>query len=79
MAGAISVRLNDEAERALQTLQAAGMSRSEAIRTAVIESAQRRQLRSALAAKVAALETDETDRAETLAVAGLMESMRNQV
>ncbi len=77
MASAISVRLDDEAERALRTLEATGMSRSEAIRTALVESAKRRQRRSALAAEVAELEADESDRAEIFAVTDLMESMRD--
>jgi Arc/MetJ-type ribon-helix-helix transcriptional regulator len=76
MAQAISVRLGDEAERALRTLEAAGMSRSEAIRSALIESARRLRRRSQLAAEVAELEADEADREEMLAVAGLMESLR---
>lgn len=76
MAQAISVRLDDEAEQALRTLEAAGMSRSEAIRNALISSARRLRARSALAAEVAALEADDDDRGEMLAVAGLMESLR---
>lgn len=76
MAQAISVRLDDEAQRALRSLEAAGLSRSEAIRSALIESARRLRRSSALAAEVAALEADEADREEMLAVAGLMESLR---
>jgi len=76
MARAISVRLDDEAERALRALEAAGMSRSDAIRSSLIASAQRLRRRSELAAEVAALEADEADRDEMLAVAGLMESLR---
>jgi len=57
-------------------LEAMGMSRSEAIRSALVESAGRLRRRSELAAEVAALEADETDRAEMVAVAGLMESLR---
>jgi Arc/MetJ-type ribon-helix-helix transcriptional regulator len=76
VAQAISVRLDDEAERALRSLEAAGLSRSEAIRSALIESARRVQRRSDLAAEVAALEADEADREEMHAVAGLMESLR---
>lgn len=52
------------------------MSRSEAIRSALVESARRLRRSSELAAEVAALEVDEADRAEMLAVAGLMESLR---
>ncbi|MPY92181.1 MAG: ribbon-helix-helix protein, CopG family [Acidimicrobiia bacterium] len=76
VAQAISVRLDDDALRALRALEAAGMSRSEAIRSALVESARRLRRSSELAAEVAALEVDEADRAEMLAVAGLMESLR---
>ncbi|MGB3409707.1 MAG: hypothetical protein WBA45_00810 [Microthrixaceae bacterium] len=76
MAQVISVRLDDEADRALRALEAAGMTRSEAIRSALISSAQRLRRSSELAAEVAALEADEQDRDEMLAVAGLMESLR---
>jgi Arc/MetJ-type ribon-helix-helix transcriptional regulator len=76
MAQAISVRLDDEALRALGQLVAAGMTRSEAIRAALIETAVRSQDKQALAAEVAALEADNDDRAEMLAVANIMESLR---
>ena len=76
MAQAISVRLDDEALRALRQLEATGMTRSEAIRTALVETAARRQDKHALATEVAALEADEDDRAEMLVVADLMESLR---
>ena len=76
MAHAISVRLDDEADRALRALEASGMSRSEAIRTSLIASARRLRRSSELAAEVAALDADEGDRDEMLAVAGLMESLR---
>jgi hypothetical protein len=76
MAQAISVRLDDEAEQALRALEAAGMSRSDAIRSSLIAAARRLRARSALAAEVAALEADEGDREEMLVVAGLMESLR---
>lgn len=76
MASAISVRLDDEAEQALRTLEAAGLSRSEAIRDALVRSADRLRHRSELAAEVAALDADEVDRDEMAAVAELMESLR---
>jgi Arc/MetJ-type ribon-helix-helix transcriptional regulator len=76
MASAISVRLDAEALRALAQLEASGLSRSEAIRRAIIDSASRMQRRAALAAEAAALEADEDDRREMLEVAALMESMR---
>jgi Arc/MetJ-type ribon-helix-helix transcriptional regulator len=76
MGSAISVRLDDEAERALRKLEAAGLSRSEAIREALVQSADRLRRRSELAAEVADLDADEADREEMTAVAGLMESLR---
>lgn len=76
MARAISVRLDDEALLALGQLEAAGMTRSEAIRAALVEAALRRKEKHVLAAEVAALEADEDDRAEMTAVAELMESLR---
>jgi mRNA interferase MazF len=76
VAHAISVRLDEESERALRSLEAAGLSRSEAIRAALIDSARRLCRRSELDAEAAALEAFEDDREEMLAVAGLMESLR---
>ena len=76
MSSAISVRLDTEALRALAQLESTGLSRSEAIRRAILDSAGRLQRRTALAAEVAALEADEGDRREILEVALFMESMR---
>jgi len=73
---AISLRLDDETLRALNQLEASGLSRSEAIRRAIIDSAARLQRRKALAQEVAALEADEADRQEMLEVAAVMESLR---
>jgi len=73
---AISVRLDGEALRALSRLEASGLSRSEAIRTALIQASDRLRSRQALAEEVAALEADAADRAEMLAVADLMERLR---
>ena len=72
MSTAISVRLDDDAERALAQLEATGLSRSEAIRRALIEEASRQRRSAALAAEVAALESDPADRAEMRAVAEFM-------
>jgi Arc/MetJ-type ribon-helix-helix transcriptional regulator len=72
MSAAISVRLDDEAERALAQLEASGLSRSEAIRRALIEAANRQRRSTALAAEAAALESDPDDRAEMRAVAEFM-------
>ena len=76
MSSAISVRLDDEAERALRILNASGLSTSNAIRSSLIESAGRVRRRDELAKEVAALEADDADRAEMLAVSALMESLR---
>jgi hypothetical protein len=51
---------------------------SEAIRRAILDSAGRLRSRAALAAEVAALEANESDRREMLAVASFMESMRTE-
>jgi predicted transcriptional regulator len=76
MSSAISVRLDPDTMRALTQLEATGISRSEAIRSAILDSASRLRRRSALAAEAAALEADEDDRREMLEVAVFMESMR---
>ncbi len=76
MARAISIRLDEEAARALSRLEASGMSRSEAIRAALVESANNLRRRQEVAAEVAALEADEADRKEMQEVASLMESLR---
>lgn len=60
----------------MRSLEAAGLTPSEAIRTALIDAARHLQQRSKLAVEVAALESDEADRQEMLAVASLMESLR---
>lgn len=76
MTRAISVRLDDEALRALRRLEAAGLSRSEAIRRALVESAARLQRKEGLRAEAQALEADDEDRREMLEVAAVMESLR---
>jgi len=70
------VRLDEAALRALTQLEAAGLSRSDAIRRAIIDSATRLQRGKMLAAEVASLEADEADRREMLEVAAMMETMR---
>lgn len=76
MARAISVRLDDEALRALSNLQATGLSRSEAIRKALVDTAARLRRQESIAAEVRALEADQADREEMIAIAALMESLR---
>lgn len=70
------MRLDGAADRALRQMEAAGLTRSEAIRTALIETAARLHDKQTLAAEVAALEANAEDRTEMLAVADLMESLR---
>lgn len=70
------MRLDDDAERALRTLEASGLTRSEAIRTSLLASADRLRRKKALAAEAAALEADEADRDEMVSVAELMEQLR---
>lgn len=75
-AKAISVRLDEDAIRALARLEASGLSRSEAIRHALIESAQALRRQETLRAEAAALEADDDDRREMIEVAALMERLR---
>jgi predicted transcriptional regulator len=76
MARAVSVRLDDDVQRALSTLEASGMSRSEAMRKSILDAASALRRNEALRAEVAALEADEEDRREMREVAFLMESLR---
>ena len=73
---ALSVRLDDDALHALGQLEATGLTRSQAIRLSLVETAARHRDDEALAAEAARLEADEDDRAEMLAVARIMESLR---
>ncbi len=75
MSRAISIRLDEKAQEALESLTSSGRSRSDAIREAVIDLARRRRRRD-LAAEVARLNADPADRAEKRAVGTLMESLR---
>ncbi|WP_419551628.1 hypothetical protein [Candidatus Poriferisodalis sp.] len=76
MPHAISVRLDNEAFRALRQVEAQGLTQSEAVRTSIVHEAERLRERQALAAEVASLEADDVDRAEMAAVASLMEDLR---
>ena len=66
------MQLDDEALQALRRLEASGLSRSEAVRQALINDVRRLDDHKALAAESVALEDDVEDRAEMLLVAGLM-------
>lgn len=76
MAKAVSIRLDDDALRALSQLEASGLTRSQAVRRALIDAAHRAGRRQELAREAAALEADEDDRREMLEVAAVMESLR---
>ena len=58
------MRLDDSSSAALNVIRNEGLSDSEAVRTALREAAARRRTRSSIAAEVALLAADETDRAE---------------
>jgi antitoxin component of RelBE/YafQ-DinJ toxin-antitoxin module len=76
MVDMISVRLDADAQRALAELEATGMTRSEAVRTGLIEAAHRLRDRQRLAAEAAMLAGDEADRDEARVVAQMMEDLR---
>jgi Arc/MetJ-type ribon-helix-helix transcriptional regulator len=76
VARAISIRLDDDAVRALSELEATGLTRSEAVRAALVAAARRLRDRRRLAAEVAALEADAQDRAVMRGVADVMEELR---
>jgi Arc/MetJ-type ribon-helix-helix transcriptional regulator len=64
MSRSLHVRLDDSSSAALNVIRNEGLSDSEAVRTALREAAARRRARSSIAAEVARLAADETDRAE---------------
>ena len=72
----ISVRLSEDARRALAELESTGLSRSEAVRRGLVEAAQRLRDRRQLATEAQALAADEGDRVEAAAVAQMMEDLR---
>lgn len=76
MTEAISVRLDDDAVRALHELEATGLNRSDAVRTALVAAARRLRDRQRLAEEVAALEADAGDREVMRGVADVMEDLR---
>ncbi len=68
MSRSLHVRLDDSSAAALGVIRDAGMSDSEAVRTALREAAARRLARSSIAAEVQALASDDADRAEMRAI-----------
>lgn len=73
----ISVRLDDDAERALRRLEDSGLSRSEAIRRALVATARRSERRRAMAEELRALDDDPTDVAERREITELMDRLRS--
>ena len=76
---AISVRLDAEAQRALDELVASGMSQSQAIRHALVQAARRSGDRMSLAAEALMLAENEQDRrvkAELLEFMGELDEPR---
>jgi len=76
MSEMISVRLDEQARRALAELEATGLSRSDAVRRGLVAAAQRLRERQRLIDEVAELAADEADRAEAAEVAAMMEDLR---
>ena len=76
MGETISVRLDDSAQQALRQLESSGLSRSEAVRRALLGAAAQLARRREVAAEAAALAADEDDVREMRDVAAFMESMR---
>jgi Arc/MetJ-type ribon-helix-helix transcriptional regulator len=71
----VTVRLDEDAAAALRLLMRDGVSRSDAIRDALVTAARRRRA-GALAAEAAELANDTDDLAEMAEVAELMEELR---
>ena len=68
MARSLHVRLDDASAAALDIVRSGGLTDSEAVRTALRESAARRRVRSAIREEVRLLAADEGDREEMRAV-----------
>jgi hypothetical protein len=64
MPRSLHVRLDDDSAAALEVVRGGAMTDSEAVRTALRESAARRRVRSALRAEVARIVADDVDRKE---------------
>jgi Arc/MetJ-type ribon-helix-helix transcriptional regulator len=64
MSRSLHVRLDQSSAAALQVVRGGSMSDSEAVRTALRESAARRRTRSSIAEEVERLAADDADRAE---------------
>lgn len=75
MSKIVSIELDTDTRRALIKLQQMGLSQSDAIRIAIQDAASALREPKKLAAEMAALEADPTDRAEMLLIAKFMEDL----
>ena len=75
MSKIVSIELDAHTRRALIKLQQMGLSQSDAIRMAIQDAASALREPKKLAAEMAALEADPTDRAEMLLIAKFMEEL----
>ena len=75
MARSLHVRLDDASEGALSILRSAGMTDSQAVRTALQESAARRRTKSALRTEAARLAADAANLTEVRAIREQMEEL----
>jgi Arc/MetJ-type ribon-helix-helix transcriptional regulator len=71
----VRARLDAPSERALSVLVGEGRNESEAVREALVESAERRRRRSSLAAEVRVLAADAADSSERRSVLAELESL----
>lgn len=76
MGETISVRLDDDAERALAELEATGLSTSEAVRAGLRAAAARLRDRKQLVAEARTLSEDDQDMADAAIVREMMEDLR---
>jgi len=72
----VSFRLDAESQRHLRALEAAGLTRSEAIREALRAAAERLKRRELVRREAELIAADQQDRQEMQEVAAFMESLR---
>ena len=73
---AVSIRLDTEAQRNLNLLEASGLSRSEAIRKGLQVAADQLRRSETIYAQAQMVANDQLDRREMLDIAAFMESLR---
>ena len=78
MSRSLHVRLDDSSASALSVIRGEGLSDSEAVRTALRETAARRLARSSIVADVQRLAADDVDRAEMRAIREQMAELAPQ-